>query len=156
MFDMEKNTVVYQNMVDVTVSIPYHAGFLSYREMSVYRVLMDKLKHDHPELIPQILLVDGQGRLHPRHFGSACCVGLEFGVPTIGVGKNPFCGAEFINEEKEKLMEGKVDPLVKANTIPLTDQNNHQLEGVNVCWDTKVFKSHLGQYDVCFFGGSDQ
>lgn len=36
----------------------------------------------------QILLVDGNGLLHARQFGSACHIGVEYDIPTIGVAKN--------------------------------------------------------------------
>ena len=146
-YDMAKKTVVYQNMIDVSVSVPYHAGFLSYREMDVYRQLMDTLKQDHPDFVPQIILVDGQGRLHPRHFGSACCVGLEFGIPTIGVGKNPFCGAEFIRE--------KCESGGNANSQTKEQIHNARVGGVDVCLDTKKFKSLLDTDDVYSLSGSD-
>ena len=72
-------------MVDTEVSVPYTPGFLAYREMSVYRQLLSNLRMSHPEYMPQVLLVDGHGRLHPRHFGSACSLGLEVDIPKIGV-----------------------------------------------------------------------
>ena len=154
-FDMEKRSIVYQDMIDISVSIPYHAGFLSYREMGVYRLLMNKLRHEHPDLVPQILLVDGQGRLHPRHFGSACCVGLEFGIPTIGVGKNPFCGSEFIREKKE--IGGNAD---KSTGKDENQKSNKEIQNlkegeVDVCWDTREFKSHLRPCDVCLLSDLD-
>jgi deoxyinosine 3'endonuclease (endonuclease V) len=39
-----------------------------------------------------VLLVDGHGRLHPARCGVACFVGVNLGVPTIGVAKNPLSG----------------------------------------------------------------
>jgi deoxyinosine 3'endonuclease (endonuclease V) len=35
-----------------------------------------------------LLMVDGNGLLHPRRFGLACHVGVEADLPTIGVAKN--------------------------------------------------------------------
>lgn len=36
------------------------------------------------------MLVDGNGIFHTREFGSASHIGVEFNIPTIGVGKNVF------------------------------------------------------------------
>src|SRR5207244_6398748 len=41
---------------------------------------------------PDVLLVDGHGRLHPALFGVACYVGVRLGLPTVGVAKHPLVG----------------------------------------------------------------
>ncbi len=37
---------------------------------------------------PSVIIVDGHGRLHPDRYGSACLLGQQLSIPTIGVGKN--------------------------------------------------------------------
>ena len=69
------------------VSFPYVPGFLSFREVPVLKEAARRL-----EVSPQVLLVDGQGILHPRRFGLACHLGLELGLPTVGVAKKPLVG----------------------------------------------------------------
>lgn len=39
------------------------------------------------DLEPDIVFVDGNGRLHPRGAGLACHLGVVTGLRTIGVGK---------------------------------------------------------------------
>ncbi len=39
-----------------------------------------------------ILLVDGNGQLHPRKCGLACYIGLKIDKPVIGVAKSLLCG----------------------------------------------------------------
>lgn len=124
-YSTHSKSLVYKDLIDVTVSVPYIPGFLAYREMDVYRQLLLNLRASHPEYVPQLLLVDGHGRLHPRHFGSACSLGLEVDIPTIGIGKNPFCGESF----PRKILHS-----------PL----NH-VEGIDVCLDTHQFKQHIAE-----------
>ena len=69
------------------VSFPYVPGFLSFREVPVLKEAARRL-----EVWPQVLLVDGQGILHPRRFGLACHLGLELALPTVGVAKKPLVG----------------------------------------------------------------
>ncbi|ORX67391.1 endonuclease V [Linderina pennispora] len=80
--------VVYEAFKEVQITVPYIAGYLAFREMEAYRELFAQLKAEQPQLSPQIVLVDGNGTLHPRRFGSACHLGVGLGIPTIGVAKN--------------------------------------------------------------------
>mmetsp|Transcript_35694 Transcript_35694/g.44281 ORF Transcript_35694/g.44281 Transcript_35694/m.44281 type:complete len:241 (-) Transcript_35694:2157-2879(-) len=59
--------LLYKDCKRVTVSEPYVAGFLAFREIS---------------------LVDGNGILHPKGFGLACHLGVLLDIPTIGIGKS--------------------------------------------------------------------
>lgn len=38
--------------------------------------------------MPDVLLVDGNGVLHPHRCGLACHIGIQTGIPSIGVAKN--------------------------------------------------------------------
>jgi deoxyribonuclease V len=53
-------------------------------------VLKEALKR--LSVFPDVILVDGQGVLHPRRLGLATHLGLEVGLPTIGVAKKPLIG----------------------------------------------------------------
>ncbi|MDD1746882.1 MAG: endonuclease V [Methanomassiliicoccales archaeon] len=67
------------------VRFPYIPSYLGYRELpmiaKVFEPTADKL-----------LLVDGQGVLHPRGFGIACQVGVCLDVATIGAAKSKLVG----------------------------------------------------------------
>lgn len=67
---------------------PYIPGLLSFREMPV---ILRAFADIHT--IPDVLMVDGMGRIHPRKFGIACHLGLWLNRPSVGVGKTPFVGA---------------------------------------------------------------
>uniref|UniRef100_A0A183A1L3 Endonuclease V n=1 Tax=Echinostoma caproni TaxID=27848 RepID=A0A183A1L3_9TREM len=70
------------------LSIPYIPTFLAYREVDSYERLYTQATRRHANQLPHILMVDGNGTLHPRGFGCACLVGYRLNCPTIGVAKN--------------------------------------------------------------------
>ncbi|XP_072793198.1 endonuclease V isoform X1 [Taeniopygia guttata] len=80
--------VLYQDCRMVPVTAPYVAGFLAFREVPVLVEAVQRLQQEEPQLQPQVLLVDGNGLLHPRGFGIACHLGVLTDLPCIGVAKN--------------------------------------------------------------------
>jgi endonuclease V len=81
------NEIVYEDYELETLTIPYISGFLGFREVPVYNILLNRLKKNNPEFYPDIILVDGFGILHHREFGSASYLGYLLDIATIGVGK---------------------------------------------------------------------
>ncbi|KAG8926501.1 hypothetical protein FRC02_008854 [Tulasnella sp. 418] len=84
---------LHKIVMPIKLTMPYIPSFLSYREAEAYLTLIDKLRQNLKDIgkeeeFPQVLLVDGNGRLHVRQAGSASIVGLKSGIPTIGVAKN--------------------------------------------------------------------
>ncbi|KAL9226933.1 hypothetical protein vseg_002689 [Gypsophila vaccaria] len=86
--DVGSLSVVYSDFVVSQLFVPYVPGFLAFREVPVLLKLIEKMKSDAHPLYPQLLMVDGNGLLHPRGFGLACHLGVLADLPTIGVGKN--------------------------------------------------------------------
>uniref|UniRef100_A0A7S4BU46 Endonuclease V n=1 Tax=Chrysotila carterae TaxID=13221 RepID=A0A7S4BU46_CHRCT len=80
--------VVYESYKRVELRAPYIPGFLAFREVYCLADLLEDLYANMPELMPDAILVDGNGRLHPNRFGLACHLGVLCGVPTVGVGKS--------------------------------------------------------------------
>lgn len=69
------------------VRFPYVPGLLSFRECPVALQALAKLSTP-----PDLLLVDGQGIAHPRGLGVASHLGLETGLPAVGVAKSRLVG----------------------------------------------------------------
>ncbi|KAI7881666.1 hypothetical protein K492DRAFT_206649 [Lichtheimia hyalospora FSU 10163] len=80
--------VVHTSYLKTRLYLPYIAGFLAFREVGPLSNLLQQLKETHPEIYPQVVLVDGNGRLHPRMCGIACHLGVVADIPTVGVAKN--------------------------------------------------------------------
>ncbi|XP_062098476.1 uncharacterized protein LOC133804325 isoform X3 [Humulus lupulus] len=86
--DLHSLKVVYEDFSVVTLDVPYVPGFLAFREAPVLLDLLEKMKYCANPLYPQLLMIDGNGVLHPRGFGLGCHLGVLANIPTIGVGKN--------------------------------------------------------------------
>lgn len=69
------------------LTFPYRTGLLSWRELPLILAAVAALSAQ-----PDVYLVDGMGRMHPRRFGLACHLGLWLDVPTVGVGKTRLIG----------------------------------------------------------------
>ncbi|XVF10530.1 hypothetical protein REPUB_Repub07fG0190400 [Reevesia pubescens] len=80
--------LVYQDYTCLTLDIPYVPGFLAFREAPILVHLLEKMKNNASPFYPQVVMVDGNGLLHPRGFGLASHLGVLVNIPTIGIGKN--------------------------------------------------------------------
>ncbi|XP_017336952.1 endonuclease V isoform X2 [Ictalurus punctatus] len=80
--------VVYDVSEMVCLSSPYVSGFLAFREAPPLLQLLLTLQREQPELMPQVLIVDGNGLFHYREFGLACHLGVLLDLPCVGVAKN--------------------------------------------------------------------
>lgn len=79
--------VVYEDSRMVGLKAPYVSGFLAFREVPFLVELVQRLQEKEPDLMPQVVLVDGNGVLHQRGFGVACHLGVLTELPCIGVAK---------------------------------------------------------------------
>lgn len=83
--------VVYARCEVVSLCAPYIPGYLAFREAPFLLRLIADLRSAHPGLVPDVILTDGNGILHPNRFGLACQLGVLAAIPTVGVGKSLHC-----------------------------------------------------------------
>ncbi|KAL5473519.1 hypothetical protein EMCRGX_G028010 [Ephydatia muelleri] len=86
----------------VEMTEPYIAGFLAFREVQHLFERLKDLEHHYPHLKPQVILVDGNGILHPNGFGLACHLGVLSNIPCIGVAKKLYLVDGLQNDSAHK------------------------------------------------------
>ena len=85
---MEEGELVDSVSLEYPLAVAdYRPGEFARREAPCALEALRKL-----QTVPGILLVDGQGRAHPRRYGLACLLGEELQWPTVGVAKNLLVG----------------------------------------------------------------
>ena len=86
-WSMSKKSIETSALYRSYAKFPYVSGFLYKRELDPMLNSINKL-----EAAPDLVLVDGHGIAHPRKAGLAVFVGVELGIPTIGVAKSLLAG----------------------------------------------------------------
>jgi len=101
--DIETLEVVYSMTEWIKLTSEYIPGYLAFREAPHIHALLTKLKESTDKgWYPDVLMVDGNGRLHPKEFGLACHVGVIADIPCIGVAKNLFQMGDIIRDSEHK------------------------------------------------------
>jgi deoxyribonuclease V len=96
-----KNFEILDYVISKTeVRTPYVPGLMMLREADPVLSALKSLKEKF-----DILLVDGNGMLHPRKCGLASYLGIVLNKPTIGVAKSLLCGKIEGNAVK---LDGKI------------------------------------------------
>jgi len=96
--------LVEQKIARIPTVFPYVPGYLSFREIPAILAAFPQV-----EIIPDLILCDGQGYAHPRRIGLASHLGVLLDIPTIGMAKSRLIG------------EHEAVPLTKGSQQPLID-----------------------------------
>eukprot|EP00756_Hemistasia_phaeocysticola_P057072 Hpha_TRINITY_DN33705_c0_g1::TRINITY_DN33705_c0_g1_i1::g.25068::m.25068 len=95
--------VVHESYLPVALDQPYIPGFLAFRESPPLEVLIKDLRARKPDLVPDVVMVDGNGRIHPRLLGLASHLGVRCGIPTLGVAKKLHVCRGLVDSDSEPI-----------------------------------------------------
>ena len=100
--------MLWSRTVECPVSFPYIPGYLTFRELPILETVWREALGAGQA--GDVVMIDGNGILHPRRAGIAATFGLLADTPTIGVSKSRLCGR----------IAGELVPLVPA---PVMEQD---------------------------------
>lgn len=86
-FDYIKRKLIRTETAELAIEFPYIPTYLGFRELPVIQALVERLDSK-----PTVLMIDGNGVLHPYGFGIASHIGVILDLATIGVAKSLLCG----------------------------------------------------------------
>jgi deoxyribonuclease V len=108
---IQDGTVLEVSCGRTPLSIPYIPGLLAFREGGPIVEALGGLTVD-----PDLLVLDGHGRIHYREAGIATHVGVLYDVPAVGVAKNLLCGRPARSLD-EPLPEGTRVPIYADESV---------------------------------------
>ncbi|MBI2176597.1 endonuclease V [Candidatus Woesearchaeota archaeon] len=119
----DKLNVIERKTAAVETDFPYLAGMLYFREGPAIKEAFRRLRHK-----PDILLVDGNGVLHPLRCGLASHLGVELDQATVGIAKTKLLGEE---DEAGNIKVGKeiigAEVKAKPHSKPLYVSVGHKV-----------------------------
>jgi deoxyribonuclease V len=135
----------------VQVTFPYIPAYLAFREWAAFGPLLQAVREAGG--LPDVLLVDGHGVLHPRRAGSATWVGLLGGVTTVGIGKSLLCGSVHVRG----MQPGEERPILHLGQVAgaaMTSAGSHRPifvspgQGIDLPGAMRVTRLVLGRWRV--------
>lgn len=132
--DSRMMTLVYKDVDSEFIKMdqPYVPGFLAYREGPPLLRKLEKLRQTKPEIYPQLLLIDGNGILHPHKFGFACFLGVKSDTPSLGVSKKLY---QVLGLEKSEAHRRRIkEELKKRGDYFDLMSNEERPEKVAICY----------------------
>lgn len=85
--DYKTLEVLGESVIFSPTNFPFISTYFSYRELPIVRQLISRLSS-----APSLLLLDGNGVIHPARCGFASHAGVTLDIPTIGVAKTLLYG----------------------------------------------------------------
>jgi deoxyribonuclease V len=131
---MANGEIIERSTARRPLRMPYVPGLLCFREGEAVVAALTEL-----EKTPDVLMCDGNGRIHPRQAGLATHLGVLFDLPTVGVAKNFLCGRRTSSLE-EPFEEGRYEPI-------LADEEILDVWSNDADWPTIGFVYQSRQFD---------
>lgn len=100
----------------VPLDIPYIPGLLAFREGGCILDALENLSVD-----PDLLVLDGSGRIHFREAGIATHIGVTVNVPSVGVAKSLLCGMPRTPLDAGPFEEGTRIPIEADDSMTASD-----------------------------------
>ncbi|MFB6208975.1 MAG: endonuclease V [Candidatus Nanohaloarchaea archaeon] len=110
---MQDGEVVEKASGEADLKIPYIPGLLAFREGEAIIDALDNLSAE-----PDLLMLDGSGRIHFRQAGIAVHIGVLFDKASIGIAKNLLCGKVNLPEKMSEESSRKVVSDGSVENIP--------------------------------------
>jgi deoxyribonuclease V len=120
--DYEPMQVLEESVVFSPTDFPFISTYFSYRELPVVQMLLNRIQTK-----PSLVLLDGNGLIHPARCGFASHAGVKLDIPTIGIAKTLLYGT--IKESKviiDKEQRGYTFS-VKKTTKPVYVSPGHRV-----------------------------
>ncbi len=89
--EVESGNLVWSTTIRRPIRFPYISTYLAFRELPILLELVGEVRR--AGRLSEVVLVDGNGILHPRRAGIASHLGVAASLPTIGVTKKLLCGS---------------------------------------------------------------
>jgi len=90
MFELDGLRRLHERTLAQRISFPYIPTYLAFRELPLLQRLLQGVRVAGQ--LADVVFVDGNGILHPRHAGIASHLGVLLDIPTIGITKSLLCG----------------------------------------------------------------
>ena len=138
LWDIKTEKIVEKIIHKEKDPMPHMHGFLSYREAPSGVAAFQKLKNK-----PDLMMINGNGILHPRKMGVASHIGILLDIPTIGIAKNLLCG-----EQRDDAVYLQGEPVgravvTKEKTKPIYISPGHKVSLKSAIEITKkCFRGH--------------
>jgi deoxyribonuclease V len=132
LMDINSLEVLETKTMQKDIRFPYIPTFLSYLELPIILELLNLLSEQ-----PDVLILDGNGVLHPRSMGLATHAGIVLKMPTIGIAKKKLMGEngrtlsnytnvnEIIEKGSKKIIGYSLKPkTTRKNSVYISPGNN--------------------------------
>ncbi len=112
LFQASKSELVATSISIIPVFMPYIPTYLAFRELPAILLALESIMEIGR---PDILILDGQGILHPRRFGIASHIGVLTNMPSMGIAKSILIGK--VAGDWEKYDGKKYAPIIVNDEV---------------------------------------